>query len=264
MLYYEKIINNANFEWVLFIHGMGGSIKTWKYQLEDYSKKYNLLLIDLIGHGKSKIEKINKKEYLPYVCAKKIDEILLFENISKVHIVSMSLGTLVALEYYKNFISKVSSLVLSGCIINLNKKREILLNCVRTFKQIIPKEILYNTFALLIMPKKNHEKSRKIFIRESKKMNDMQFKYWIDSMAKSQEYLNSYIKKINEKNIPILFISGKEDYFFFCGIEKLCDKIKNFDFKVLKNCGHVCSIENPQEFNNISLKFFNKIKIEYS
>ncbi|MBQ6258178.1 MAG: alpha/beta hydrolase, partial [Lachnospiraceae bacterium] len=55
MLYYEKINNNSD-KWVLFIHGLGGSIETWKYQLEDF-RSYNIIRVDLMGHGKSALVK---------------------------------------------------------------------------------------------------------------------------------------------------------------------------------------------------------------
>ena len=45
-----KIYNNNSPEWVLLIHGLGGSINTWKYQIEDL-KGYNILAVDLEGHG---------------------------------------------------------------------------------------------------------------------------------------------------------------------------------------------------------------------
>ena len=50
MLKYEIIDNKAE-EWVVFIHGIGGSTKTWNKQIDAFSENYNLLLLDLPGHG---------------------------------------------------------------------------------------------------------------------------------------------------------------------------------------------------------------------
>jgi len=46
--------NISSKEWVVFIHGAGGSTATWKFQVEAFKPFYNLLLIDLRDHGKSK------------------------------------------------------------------------------------------------------------------------------------------------------------------------------------------------------------------
>ena len=46
MLKYEAI-DNQHEEWVVFVHGIGGSTKTWNRQIEDFSQRFNLLLLDL-------------------------------------------------------------------------------------------------------------------------------------------------------------------------------------------------------------------------
>ena len=54
MIHYTKFISkNKNAEWITFVHGAGGSSTIWYKQIKYFSKKYNLLLLDLRGHGKS-------------------------------------------------------------------------------------------------------------------------------------------------------------------------------------------------------------------
>ena len=53
-----KIYNNNSKDWVLLIHGLGGSINTWKYQIEDLNG-FNILAVDLEGHGDSEFKKEN-------------------------------------------------------------------------------------------------------------------------------------------------------------------------------------------------------------
>ena len=48
-----KIYDNQKDFWVVFLHGIGGSTKTWLRQIKSFSDKYNLLMIDLPGHGES-------------------------------------------------------------------------------------------------------------------------------------------------------------------------------------------------------------------
>ena len=90
-----KIYNNNSQEWVLLIHGLGGSINTWKYQIEDLNE-YNVLAVDLEGHGGSAFE---KRRRLLTRSASEINEILESEHIEKVHVIALSLGTLVAMEF---------------------------------------------------------------------------------------------------------------------------------------------------------------------
>jgi len=53
MLYYKQFLHKESSEWIVFIHGAGGSSAVWHKQLRDFQRDYNLLLIDLRGHGKS-------------------------------------------------------------------------------------------------------------------------------------------------------------------------------------------------------------------
>ncbi|MFT5765457.1 MAG: pimeloyl-ACP methyl ester carboxylesterase, partial [Saprospiraceae bacterium] len=47
ILYHEALKHpDANADWLLLIHGAGGSIRTWKKQRDALSVVYNVLIID--------------------------------------------------------------------------------------------------------------------------------------------------------------------------------------------------------------------------
>ena len=54
LLHHEVIAENPDAPWLVFIHGAGGSIRTWKFQIEAFAPHFRLLLIDLRDHGYSK------------------------------------------------------------------------------------------------------------------------------------------------------------------------------------------------------------------
>ena len=254
MLYYEKLINESSDEWILFIHGLGGSIKTWKYQIDKFSPHYNILLVDLDGHGKSSPLKLFSN-YKPTSTAQEINEILITEQIAQVKIVSLSLGTLVALEVARLFPEKVDSLVLAGGIINLDHSRRIVFKLANFITKHFPKGFAYNMFAHIIMPADKHKLSRDIFIREAKKANGNVFKSWVDSIGKADRRLKDYVQTLTSEKIPTLFISGHEDFMFLNGIKDICKRVHSFNMQILENCGHVCSIEKSELFNRLTLNF---------
>ena len=53
MLHYKTIENSQFDRWGVMIHGAGGSIEVWFRQVADYARHFNLLLVDLAGHGGS-------------------------------------------------------------------------------------------------------------------------------------------------------------------------------------------------------------------
>ena len=65
MINYNIYKNNCSKEWVTFVHGAGGSSSIWFKQIRDFKKHFNVLLLDLRGHGKSnyKITNTFKKKY---------------------------------------------------------------------------------------------------------------------------------------------------------------------------------------------------------
>ena len=53
MLHYKTHILSPSHEWVVFLHGLGGNSNIWYKQVKDFKKEFNLLFIDLKGHGGS-------------------------------------------------------------------------------------------------------------------------------------------------------------------------------------------------------------------
>ena len=251
-----KIYNNNSDEGVLLIHGLGGSMNTWKYQLKDL-QAYNVLAVDLEGHGGSAIQ---KGRHLLTRSASDINDILEYEHIDKVNVISLSLGTLVALEFAYQYKEKVNSIILAGFVLNMGIGYKTLLAFVEGFKYIIPKKFFYPMFANIMMPHKNHKKSRDFFIRESVKMKSQAFRMWLTELFTTQFKLDDYIRVIKESNMPVFFITGNEDYFFVNSVKRAHKKLSDASFCFIEKCGHVCSIERYNEFNAQMINFLNGLK----
>ena len=248
-----KIYDNNSSEWVLLIHGLGGSINTWKYQIKDLGE-YNVLAVDLEGHGGSSFV---KRRHLLTRSANDINDILEKEHIDKVHVISLSLGTLVAMEFAYLFKDKVKSIVLAGFVLNLGIGLKSLLAFVEGMKFIVPKKFFYPMFANLMMPRKHHKKSRDFFIRESVKMKSAAFRMWLGELFRTQFKLKDYLASIKENRLPVMFITGNEDYFFVNSVRRTQKKISEATMYYLEKCGHVCSIEKYNEFNGLVVSFLH-------
>lgn len=259
---YQKIDNGFS-EWIVFIHGIGGSTRTWNKQIEDFSKEYNLLLLDLPGHGESqtkqpkkiKISKINED----------IKNILDENNIQKADFVGLSMGTIVIAKFAIQYPAYVKSLIFGGAALQVDGIYKVLMQIVQKTKRIIPYKVFYKTLSFVMLPKKNHQKSRHIFIRELLKMQKNTFLLWVDFL---KETLNpdKLIEKLNQLKIKILFISGDEDKCFIKGTKNAVNSIKTAKLTLIKHCGHICTIEKYKTFNNLSLDFLHMIhqqKIEH-
>ena len=93
MISYTIYKNETSTEWVTFVHGAGGSSSIWFKQIRDFQKHFNVLLLDLRGHGNSKdqLKSAFKQQYTFKAIAEDIVEVIDFLKIESSHFVGMSL-----------------------------------------------------------------------------------------------------------------------------------------------------------------------------
>ena len=147
----------------------------------------------------------------------------------------------------------MSKLVLAGAILNLNRRSKILMYLGKMTQSILPFIWIYSFFAHVVLPYKNHRKSRQFFIREAKKLSHEEFLRWYRLTNDLMPYLEDFRKK--KILIPTLYIMGSQDYMFLPFVKKNVAKDKSTSLLVLNKCGHVVNIENPEKFNITSLNF---------
>jgi pimeloyl-ACP methyl ester carboxylesterase len=255
MLYYKTYRHPSSEEWVVFIHGAGGSSSIWHKQIREFKEEFNLLLIDLRGHGKSaeSIRNIWKEKYTFPVLTKDIIEVLDHLEIPPAHIMGVSLGTILARQLVEMEPQKVKSMVMAGAVTKLNVTSRMLVFLGNSFKSVVPYMWLYRLFAWIIMPRKHHAESRNLFIREAKRLCQKEFIRWF----KLTKDINPLLRYFKQKDLPIptLYIMGEEDIMFLEPVKKIVHEHKLSILEIVKACGHVVNVEQPEAFNQLSLQF---------
>lgn len=260
MINYIKYQHDSSSEWITLIHGAGGSSTIWYRQIRIFAEKYNVLLIDLRGHGRSNklgLETLHKKYTFSFI-ANDVLEVLDYEGIEKTHFVGISLGTIIIRQIAEEHPQRVLSMIMGGAILKFNFKSRILMKLGWVFKSIVPYMILYKFFAFIIMPKENHKQSRNLFVREAKKLYRREFIRWYKMTAG----INSILKMFRNLELPIptLYIMGDEDEMFLPAIHQVVKEHVNYSqLAVIPNCGHVVNVEKPDVFNRMVCKFIDSI-----
>tara|TARA_R110002049_G_scaffold292708_7_gene477343 strand:+ start:7806 stop:8585 length:780 start_codon:yes stop_codon:yes gene_type:complete len=249
LLNYTTYRHDTSEKWVTFIHGAGGSSSIWFKQLRAFKGQFNILLIDLRGHGGSKhsFKDVYDEKYTFNFLTEDIVQVLTYEKVEKSHFIGISLGTILIRNLAENYPAKVESMVLGGAILKLNFRSQILMRLGVVFKSIVPYLWLYKFFAFVIMPNKNHKESRLLFVREAKKLYQKEFIRWFKLTADINPLLRFFRTK--DIKIPVLYIMGEEDYMFLPSIRKVVQQQDSSELIVVKDCGHVVNVEQPDVFN---------------
>ncbi|MDF5463313.1 alpha/beta fold hydrolase, partial [Vibrio parahaemolyticus] len=128
LLFHKTYLHPTSNEWVVFVHGAGGSSSIWFKQIKAYKQHFNLLLIDLRGHGKSNqlLKELIASRYTFTEVTQDILKVLDHLKIQSAHFVGMSLGTIIVRNLAELSSERVRSMVLGGAVTRLNTRSQIL------------------------------------------------------------------------------------------------------------------------------------------
>jgi len=255
LLNYSTYLNANSTQWVTFVHGAGGSSSIWFKQIRDFKAEFNVLILDLRGHGASKprLKDTFKSKYTFDSITNDILEVINHLKIEASHFVGISLGTILIRNLAEKHPDRVQSMIMGGAIMKLNFRSQILIKLGVIFKSVVPYMLLYRFFAFIIMPKKNHKKSRSLFVNEAKKLYQKEFIRWFKLTSEINPLLRFFRAK--DIKIPTLYVMGAEDHLFLPSIKDIVKSHSTSILYVVEKCGHVVNVEQPLLFNKTSLDF---------
>ena len=259
MLNYYLYLHNTSKEWVTFVHGAGGSSSIWFKQIRDFKKQFNILILDLRGHGNSKptLKDTFNPKYTFDSITNDILEVIDHLKIQESHFIGISLGTILIRNLAEKKPKLVKSMIMGGAIIKLNIRSQILMKLGVIFKSVVPYMLLYKFFAFIIMPRKNHKKSRSLFVNEAKKLYQKEFIRWFKLTSEINPLLRFFRAK--DIKIPTLYVMGAEDHLFLPSIKNIVAKHATSVLFIIKNCGHVVNVEQPEVFNTKTIGFIKSL-----
>ncbi|MEN9699069.1 MAG: hypothetical protein RLZZ301_267 [Bacteroidota bacterium] len=253
MLYSKAFLNRNSDQWVVFVHGAGGSSSIWHKQLKDFCERHNVLVLDLRGHGKSQKPSQANQKYSFELIAADVIALLDQKRIQHAHFVGVSLGSIVIKALRAQRPDLVKSMIFAGAVTKLNIRSRFILRLGRILYSVLPQMSLYRLMARIMMPRANHKASRLLFVNEAKKIVDKEFQRWFKLTAR----LTAYLTRINSRpeTIPTLYVMGAQDHMFLKPVKLLIRQDKASQLKVVPACGHVVNYEQADVFNRLALDF---------
>ena len=248
--YYKKENNSVP---IVFVHGIGLNKEIWYPQIE-FFKSYNVITYDLVGHGKTPLNK-NELNFQDFV--KQLLNLINELEIKKIHLVGFSLGALISRHFASEYGDRLSSLNLHASIYK---------------RSIEQKRVVENRLELLKTdrPASKDRAIRRWFTAEYIKNKPEMYKkiYSMLDDNNPENFLKAYklfvfyqddddmLKKIYTST---LVTTGQNDV----GSTKemainLSENIKNAKYAEIRNGKHLCSIECSSEYNKILENFIDK------
>lgn len=262
LLHHEVIAQNPDAPWLVFVHGAGGSIRTWKFQIDAFAPHYRLLLIDLRDHGYSKDILPAFPAYDFDIVAKDILVLLDHLGIRKAHFMSLSIGSVILQKIDIERPELVDRMIMAGAIFDGSKMMHWFVHSGKVLSFILPYQALYWLFSFIVLPRRNHRLSRYIFRRQSKRLSTREYLKWIELYKPFFALIKDYVNRpVLKKGLVVM---GSQDHIFFGAAKRFTDIQKNMRLAVIENCGHVCSIEAPEIFNELVLRFLKDEEVPHS
>ena len=232
---------------IVFLHGSGLSHIVWSLTEQFFSNKnFNVLSVDLPGHGNSEGPCLDSIEKIADWLEKVFTEL----NLDKVIIISHSQGCLEVLEYsfkYKNRLKK---------IVFLSGSYQMPVN-----KDLIDLASNGDSDAVKLMMKWGYEGSKK-FIggnpveRIIQTPRDITKILAVDLIA-CNNYSNG-LDAAKALDCPTMFILGELDKMVNLEVgKKFSNLVKNSKTHVINGCGHMIMIEKAFEMREKILEFLN-------
>lgn len=237
-------------EALVLLHGLGSSSRDWEYQIPEFAKHYDVIAPDFRGSGQS------DKPKGPYKISDFAEDtwaLLDKLDITKAHLVGLSMGGATAFEMAARRPERVHNLVV--------------VNCGPSFALSSPKKwfelaMRLTVVRLLGMDKMGEVVGKRLFPNPEQAELKAQFQQRYTENDK-QHYLWSLrslagwsvVERLARIDAPALMVCAEHDYTPVAEKQVAVDRLANGHLTVIKNSRHGTPIDQPEVFNQTVLEF---------
>ncbi|MFD3448694.1 2-succinyl-6-hydroxy-2,4-cyclohexadiene-1-carboxylate synthase [Microbacteriaceae bacterium 4G12] len=260
----KAVLNGVSYEYevigsgepLLLLHGFTGSKETWRRFLPSWSQQFQIITVDLIGHGETD-RPDDPKRYRIEKVAEDIVQLLTKLHVQKAHVLGYSMGGRLAITLACLYPEYVQSLLLENCIAGLESEQEriermqkdeelaayIEQHGIQAFINRWENIPLFATQKTL--PEVVQEQTRKQRLRNDAK-----------GLANSLRGMGtgaqpSWWRELKKLEMPILLISGEYDEKFWHILSRMKNEFPRAELVQISEAGHAIHVEQPEKFDTI-------------
>lgn len=242
---------------VILLHGIGGRADNWKSQLQALAPDYLAVAWDMRGYGQS--DDYDGPLRVEDLCSDLL-AIIDYYDVARAHIIGLSMGGMIAQEFYRRYPERVRSLLLAntnaGIGVEFSAVQKLEFVDLRKRPLLEGKEPVDLVTSML-----------NVLLGEDPPRSA------IDNITASISALHklSYIKAVEAIidfdssaalpgiAVPVLLLSSTHDRVIpLQSMKSMNEVIPGSQLYIFTGVGHLSNLERPEEFNELMLDFLGQ------
>jgi 3-oxoadipate enol-lactonase len=238
---------------VMLMHGIGGNRTNWHDQLPEFATHFHAVSWDARGYGASD-DYDGPLDFADF--SRDLARVLDHFRASRAHLVGLSMGGLIALDFYSRYPERVATLTICDSLpgfhhLTSEQRREF----VRLRQEPLlagkePKDIA-PTVAATLIAKSARPGSFERLVASMSALHKASYLKTIEGTANYQRSL-----ELAEINVPTHMVVGDEDRLTPPEMSRrMAEQIPGARLTLIEGAGHLSNIEQPDQFNRAVLAF---------
>lgn len=245
---------------LLLLHGFTGSSQTWRTFMKKFVKDYQVIAVDIIGHGQSAAPK-EIKPYSMEAVVEALHELLQQLSLSQVNVIGYSMGGRLALSFAQRYPHLVKKLVLESASPGLKTREEQKLR--KEKDEQLASRIVKNGIEEFVnfweeIPLFRSQKQLPSYVQEA--VRQERLSHTEIGLSNSLKGMGTGVQpslweKLDDLLMPVLLITGEVDQKFCLISKEMQTLIPNATSKIILGTGHAIHVEQPEIFGRIVSEF---------
>ncbi|WVE36536.1 2-succinyl-6-hydroxy-2,4-cyclohexadiene-1-carboxylate synthase [Priestia megaterium] len=245
---------------LLLLHGFTGSSQTWRTFMKKFAKDYQVIAVDIIGHGQSAAPK-EIKPYSMEAVVEALHDLLQQLSLSQINVIGYSMGGRLALSFAQRYPHLVKKLVLESASPGLKTQEEQ--NLRKEKDEQLASRIMENGIEEFV----NYWEEIPLFRSQKQLPRHVQEAVRKERLSHTEIGLSNSLKgmgtgvqpslweMLGDLLMPVLLITGEVDQKFCLISKEMQTLIPNATSKIILGTGHAIHVEQPEIFGRIVSEF---------
>lgn len=247
---------------IVLLHGFTGTKSTWSSVVEELKTNYQLISIDLPGHG----ETITHSPRIMEDCCADLAQLFNHLKLTCFHLIGYSLGGRTALSYALLYPEFVLSLILESASPGLK-------SVVERVTRIKSDEKLAQVIGSMgLVSFVDYWENIPLFATQRKLPYEQRHRIRLERLAQSEKGLAQSLRmmgtgsqpswwdRLSSVSQPVLLIVGEKDKKFIKINQEMKLHFQNATLKMIRNAGHAVHIEQADSFVREISNFMSHVK----